>query len=132
MGCQLANPSSAGTTWRRRAGIMPLHGEDTQASSCADQRRPASLRTVRPELTEGFAERHNKFVWRCLGAPREHTQADEAQVLATLALSARGLGLSSAQRFRRAAHFAKLRMVRKRPSLIAESTIKHPEEGTAP
>ena len=60
---------------------------------------------------------------------------DEAQVLATLALSGGGLGLSSAQMVRRAAHFAswadELSMVRQRHTLIAETTIRHLEEGTA-
>ena len=55
---------------------------------------------------------------------------------ATLALSAGGLGLSSAHRVRSAAYFASwadsLRMVRKRHSIIAESMIRHLEVGGVP
>ena len=53
------------------------------------------LRAVQPDLTEGFAERHDKS-----GAP---SAPEEAQVLAALVLFVRGLGLSSALRVRRAA-----------------------------
>ena len=82
------------------------------------------LRTVKPELTESFAEHHDASVWRCLsnilGTP---SAPDGAQVIATLASSAGGLGLSSAHRVRIAAHFASwadaLRMVRKRHPVIA-------------
>ena len=61
---------------------------------------------------------------------------EEAQVIATLALSVGGLGLTSAQRVKGAAHFASwahcLRVVRDRHPFIAELMIRHLEEGTAP
>ena len=57
-------------------------------------------------------------------------------MIATLALSAGGLGLSSAHRVRSAAHFASwadaLSMVRKRHPVIAESMIRHLEVGGVP
>ena len=65
-----------------------------------------------------------------LGTP---SAPEEAQVIATLALSAGGLGLTSAQRVKGAAHFASwadcLRMVRDRHPFIAELMIRHLEEG---
>ena len=68
-----------------------------------------------------------------LGTP---SAPDGAQVIATLALSAGGMGLSSAHRVRSAAHFASwadsLRMVRKRHPIIAESMIRHLEVGGVP
>ena len=57
-------------------------------------------------------------------------------MIASLALSAGGLGLSSARRVRSAAHFASwadaLTMVRKRHPVIAESMIRHLEVGVVP
>ena len=104
---------------------------------CGSTRANFWLRTVEPELTERFAERHDASVWRCLsnilGTP---SAPDGAQVIATLALSAGGLGLSSAHRVRSAAYFASwadsLRMVRKRHPIIAESMIRHLEVGGVP
>ena len=116
--------------------------EDTQAAfalllMCGSTRANCWLRTVQPDQTEDFARRHDEEVWRCLrtilGTP---SAPDEALVIATLALSAGGLGLTSAQRVKGAAHFASwadcLRMVRDRHSFIAELMIRHLEEGTAP
>ena len=95
------------------------------------------LRTVQPDQTEDFARRHNEEVWRCLrtilGTP---SALDEAQLIAALALSAGGLGLTSAQRVKGAAHFASwadcLCMVRDKHPLVAELMIRHLEEGTPP
>ena len=116
--------------------------EDIQAAfalllMCGSTRANYWLRTVQPDRTEDFARRHDEEVWRCvrtiLGTP---SAPEEGQVIATLALSAGGLGLTSAQRVKGAAHFASwadcLRMVRDRHPLIAELMVKHLEEGTAP
>ena len=116
--------------------------EDTQAAfalllMCGSTRTTCWLRKVQPDQTEDFARRHDEEVWRCLrtvlGTP---SALDEAQVIATLALSAGGLGLTSAQRVKGAAHFASwadcLRKGRERHLLIAELMIRHLEEGTAP
>ena len=116
--------------------------QDTQAAfllllMCGSTRANFWLRTVEPELTERFAERHDASVWRCLnnilGTP---SAPDGAQVIATFSLSAGGLGLSSAHRVRSAASFASwadsLRMVRKRHPIIAESMIRHLEVGGVP
>ena len=76
--------------------------QDTQAAfllllMCGSTRANFWLRSVQPDLTEGFAERHNTAVWGCLRAILGTPSApDEAQVLATLALSGGGLGLSIA------------------------------------
>ena len=68
-----------------------------------------------------------------LGTP---SAPGEAQMIATVALSAGGLGLSSALRVRRAAHFASwadtLSMVRQRHPIVAETMIRHLEGGVAP
>ena len=94
------------------------------------------LRTVKQELTEGFAERHDASVWKCLSNILGTPQASYgAQVIATLALCAGGLGFTSAHRVRRAAHFASwtdsLSMVRKRHPNI-KSMIMHLEVGGVP
>ena len=77
--------------------------EDTRAAfalllMCGSTRANYWLRTVQPDQTEDFARRHEE-VWRCLhtilGTP---SAPDEAKVFATLASSAGGLGLTSAQR----------------------------------
>ena len=56
-------------------------------------------------------------------------------MIATLALSAGGLGLSNTLRVRRAAHFASwadtLSMVRQRHPVVVETMIRHSEFGTA-
>ena len=86
------------------------------------------MRAVRPEDSEGFATRHDENVWACLrellGMPNA---PPEARVIATLALSAGGLGLASAVRVRPAAHWASwadsLRMIRQRHPLIARLII---------
>ena len=61
--------------------------------------------STRANYWEDFARRHDEEVWRCLrtilGTP---SAPEEAQVIATLALSAGGLGLTSAQRGRLFAH----------------------------
>ena len=105
--------------------------------TCGSTRANFWLRSVAPELTERFAERHDALVWRCLsnilGTP---SAPDGAQVIATLALSAGGLGLSNAHGVRSAAYFASwadsLRMVRKRHPIIAELMIRHLEVGGVP
>ena len=98
LGVPIASLNSSLTSWRQRAENIPpclnvSQGSRTlrllSCSSCADQRGPTWLRTVKPELTEGFAERHDAPVWRCLSNILGTPQApDGAQVIATLALSA--------------------------------------------
>ena len=116
--------------------------QDTQAAfllllMCGSTRANFWLRAVQPELTEGFADRHDRAEWGCLCAILGTPSAPgEAQMIATLALSAGGLGLSSALRVRRAAHFASwadtLSMVRQRQPVVAETMIRHLEQGAAP
>ena len=76
-------------------------------------------------------------MWRCLctilGTP---SAPEDAKVLASLSFSSGGLGLASAFRVRRAAHFASradsLQMVRKRHLHIAATMIRNLEAGTTP
>ena len=64
---------------------------------CGSTRANFWLRALRPEDTESFARRHDEHVWTCLrqilGTPNAPVGA---HTLATLALSAGGLGLGSA------------------------------------
>ena len=100
---------------------------------CGSIRANFWMRAVRPEDSEGFATRHDENVWACLrellGMPNA---PPEARVIATLALSAGGLGLVSAVRVRPAAHWASwadsLRMIRQRHPLIARLIIAGLEE----
>ena len=94
------------------------------------------LRTVKRNLTEEFAIRHDSAVWRCLctilGTP---SAPMDAQVLASLSFSGGCLGLASAHRVRTAAHFAscadRLIMVRKRHPHIAATMIRNLVVGTS-
>ena len=65
------------------------------------------LQAVCPEQTQEFADRHDAIVWNCsrtiLGTP---SAPAIAQVVASLALSVGGLGLTSAHRGPFAAHWA--------------------------
>ena len=72
--------------------------QDTQAAflllfMCGSTRANFWLRTVEPELTESFAERHDASVWRCLsnilGTP---SAPDGAQVIAIIGLICRRIG----------------------------------------
>ena len=86
------------------------------------------LRPLRPEDTESFVTRHDENVWTCLRQILHTPNAPSgAHTLATLALSAGGLGLASAVRVRPAAHWASwadsLRMDRQRHPAIAERMI---------
>ena len=144
----MATLSSSRNSWKARVGNKsPCFQriswiEDTQAAfalllMCGSTRANYWLRTVQPDQTEDVARRHDEEVWRCLRTILGTLSApEEAQVIATLALSAGGLGLTSAQRVKGAAHFASwadcLRMMRDRRPLIAELMIRHLEEGTAP
>ena len=104
---------------------------------CGSTRSNFWLRAVAPGLTAEFAGHHDATVWGCLckilGVP---SGSAEAQVVASLALSAGGLGLTSARRTRTAAHWASwadcLRMVRQRHPDVAELMITHLQHGTAP
>ena len=99
---------------------------------CGSTRANFWMRAVRPE---GFATRHDENVWACLreilGMPNA---PPEAHVIATLVLSAGGLGLASAVRVRPAAHWASwadsLRMIRQRHPLIARLITAGLEENS--
>ena len=92
---------------------------------CGSTRANFWLRALRPEDTESFARRHDENVWTCLRQiPGTPNAPSGAHTLATLALSASGLGLASEVRVRPAAHCANWtdshRMVRQRYQAIAE------------
>ena len=85
---------------------------DTQAAwllllMCASPRATFWLRSVNPDLTDGFAERHDAHVWQCLqriiGSSRSLETAKDTSSLSFLFGR---LGLSSATRVRRGAHWA--------------------------
>ena len=116
--------------------------EDTQAAwllllMCGSTRANFWLRAVRPELSGGFASRHDAEVWRCLreilGTPRA---PPVAQVLSSLSLSLGGCGLTSASRVRPAAHWSSwadcLRMVKQRHPNLAATMIHELEQGQHP
>ena len=104
---------------------------------CRSIRANFFLRAISPDLTEEFAARHDSAVWRCLctilGTP---SVPEDAKVLASLSFSSGGLGLASAFRVPRTAHFASwadnLQMVRKRHPYIAATMIRNLEAGTTP
>ena len=102
---------------------------------CASTRSNFWLRGVRPEQTEAFADCHDveACLRRILGIGEIPVAS---QVLSTLALSSGGLGLTSANRSRFAAHWASwadcVRMVKERHPPIADMMIHHLQEGLAP
>ena len=76
---------------------------------CGVTRATFHVRSVRPDLTENFAEQHDEQVWRCFcelvgvaqGAPAASVRASTS-----LPLAADGPGLRSALRLHHAAHWA--------------------------
>ena len=93
------------------------------------------LRAVRPDLTEEFAIRHDRDVWRFLCTILGTFSApEEAQVLASLSFSNGGLRLAGAHRVRTASPFSpnwadSIKMVRKRHPHIAATMIRNLEVG---
>ena len=73
---------------------------------CASTRANFFLRTVAPEFTLEFAERHDEQVFTCLSkVPQTETLHPRNQEAATMPLTLGGLGLGNAQRTRDAAHW---------------------------
>ena len=94
---------------------------------CGATRANFWLRMVRPELTAQFAEQHDSNVWQCfatlLGLPE-----GQPAVAVSMPLNKSGLGLGSAVRSQRAAHWANwadcLSMVNKRDSATARWMVE--------
>ena len=103
---------------------------------CAAARATYSLRCVDPAAVEGFARRHDQDMMECLSSIL-HTNfvdwSDEARDIATLPMSLGGLGVRSAVRTSRPAHWASwadcLAMVQERHPDVASllvSQLAHP------
>ena len=115
--------------------------EDLQSSwllllMCGATRANFWLRTVRPDLAESFAVRHDARVWQCVQHLLGVVDTPSAsQTIAFLPFWLGGLGLASAVRGRAAAHWASwagLRMVRKRHPSVAETMVLGLERDPAP
>ena len=104
---------------------------------CAAPRANFWLRSVRPELVQQFAASHDANTWGCLARligvqePSSHSQ-----VMASLQFSFGGLGLTSATRGCRAAHWASwidsLAMTEKRHPEVARITVANLPHDTVP
>ena len=116
--------------------------EDPQAAwllllMCASTRANYWLRSVRPDLTEAFAHRHDVSVWECLcqvlRIPPHH---DMVRVTASLPFSVGGLGLPAASRSREGAHWASwadcLPMVHERHPTVATAMVQGLTRDPAP
>ena len=95
------------------------------------------LRSVNPDLTDGFAEHHDAHVWQCLQRIIGSSGSFEtAKDTSSLPFLFGGLGLSGASRVRRGAHWASwadcMRMVNKKHPEVAETMldgmVRGPEE----
>ena len=116
--------------------------EDLQSSwllllMCGATRANFWLRTVRPDLAESFAVRHDARVWQCVQHLLGVVDTPSAsQTIAFLPFWLGGLGLASAVRGRAAAHWASwadcLRMVRKRHPSVADTMVLGLERDPAP
>ena len=96
---------------------------------CATPRANYWLRTVQPELTGPFAERHDKDLWSCLTDILQISAVHPDLVAsASLPLPLGGVGLGSAQKVREAANWASwadcLEMVSERHPTIAAAMIE--------
>ena len=88
--------------------------------------RTSTIRTIRPELSAEFSQRHDEQIWHCfcklLKTPPDAV-AVSASKAATLPFTSGGLGLRSAWRLREAAHWASwadtIKMVKARHPDIA-------------
>ena len=96
---------------------------------CAVPRANYWFRTVQPELTAAFAERHDKDVWTCLCEILQINMVGPKVVSsASLPVTLGGVGLGSALRIREAAFWASwadcLEMVTERHPSIATAMIE--------
>ena len=96
---------------------------------CAVPRANFWLRTVQPEMTVSYAERHDQDLWACLSDVLQvDVPCSEVVSSASLPLSLGGVGLGSAQRIRQAANWASwadcLEMVQARHPTVAAAMIE--------
>ena len=96
---------------------------------CAVPRANYWFRTVQPEFTAAFAERHDKDVWTCLCEILQINTVDPKVVSsASLPVTLGGVGLGSAVRIREASFWASwadcLEMVTERHPSIATAMIE--------
>ena len=94
---------------------------------CGARRANFWLRMMRPELTAQFAEQHDGNVWQCLATLLGLPEGQPA-VAVSMPLNKGGLGLGSAVRSRRTAHWASwadcLSMVHKRDPAMARWMVE--------
>ena len=94
---------------------------------CGAARANFYIRTIRPELSAEFSQRHDEQMWHCfcklLKTPPDAVAVSVSKA-ATLPLTSGGLGLRSAWRLREAAHWASwadtIKMVKARHPDIAD------------
>ena len=98
---------------------------------CGAARANFYLRTVRPELTEEFSQRHDEQIWRCfctIAGVAPEAPSPSSRAVTSLPLAAGGLGLRSATRLRHVAHWASwadtIKMVHERHPEVAESILE--------
>ena len=103
---------------------------------CGAARANFFIRTMRPDLTEEFSQRHDELIWRCFCtiagvAPEAPSPSSRAATL--LPFAAGGLGLRSATRLRHVAHWASwadtIKSVHERRPEVAESILEPVEVG---
>ena len=106
---------------------------------CGVTRATFYVRSVRPDLTENFAEQHDEQVCRCfceLVGVAPAAPAASVRASTSLPLAAGGLGLRSALRLRHAAHWASwadtIRMVQERHPEVADVIVRAVEAGRRP
>ena len=114
---------------RRIPAIQDVQAAWLLLQYCAVPRANHWLRTVQPELTASFAERHDKDVWtRLCEILQINGVGSKVVSSASLPLTLGGVGLGSALRIREAANWASwadcLEMVRERHPSIATAMIE--------
>ena len=104
---------------------------------CGVTRATFHVRSVRPDLTENFAEQHDEQVWRCfceLVGVAPAAPAASVRACTSLPLAAGGLGLRSVVRLRHAAHWASwadtIKMVQERHPEVVDVNVRAVEAST--
>ena len=114
---------------RRIPAIQDVQSAWSLLLYCAVPRASYWSRTVQPELTAAFAERHDKDVWTCLCEILQINMVGPKVVSsASLPVTLGGVGLGSAVRIREASFWASwadcLKMVTERHPSIATAMIE--------
>ena len=110
--------------------VIPVQDLQCCVAIAGTARANFYIRTIRPELSAEFSQRHDEQIWHCfcklLKTP-PGAVAVSARKAATLLLTSGGLGLRSAWRLREAAHWASwadtIKMVKASHPDIAETIL---------